>query len=69
MSELISLNVTGMKCGGCENNAKIKLEAIQGVINVEARHKDNKIKIEFNLEKTSKESIIEVIIQAGYKVG
>ena len=68
MSESISLNVTGMKCGGCETNAINKLEAVEGIIRVIASHKDNKIEIEFELENTNEEAIIGVITEAGYNV-
>lgn len=68
MSESISLNVTGMKCGGCETNAKNKLEAVEGITKVIASHKDNKIEIEFELENTNEAAIIRVITEAGYNV-
>ncbi len=57
MSESISLAVTGMKCGGCESNVKTKLNAIDGVISVEAMNKENKVDVEFDVEKTSVEAI------------
>lgn len=68
MSESISLNVTGMKCGGCEINAKTKLEAVDGVISVVALHKEKKIDIEFEAEKTNSDALEQVISDAGYKV-
>ena len=68
MSESISLDVTGMKCGGCESNAKSKLEAVSGVISVNASHKENTIEIEFEPEKTDEEALTEVITNAGYTV-
>ncbi|MDQ7090729.1 MAG: heavy-metal-associated domain-containing protein [Methylococcales bacterium] len=68
MSKLITLTVTGMKCGGCETNAKTKLDAVDGIIDVIASHKNNEIKIEFDPEKINNEVIIEVITEAGYKV-
>ncbi len=57
-----------MKCGGCETNAKHKLEAVEGITKVIASHKDNKIEVEFKLENTNEEAIISVITEAGYKV-
>lgn len=68
MSESISLAVTGMKCGGCENNVKTALEAVDGIISAAPMHKENKIDIEFETEKTSIEAITQVITEAGYKV-
>jgi copper chaperone len=68
MLESISLNVTGMKCGGCETNAKNKLEAVDGITEVMVSYKDNKIEIEYESENTNEEAIIGVIIEAGYNV-
>ena len=68
MLESISLNVTGMKCGGCETNAKNKLEAVDGITEVMVSYKDNKIEIEYEPKNTNEEAIIGVITEAGYKV-
>ncbi|MCF6249934.1 MAG: cation transporter [Methylococcaceae bacterium] len=68
MSESISLAVTGMKCGGCESNVKTKLNAIDGVISVEAMNKENKVDVEFDVEKTSVEAISQAITDAGFVV-
>lgn len=68
MSELLSLDVTGMKCSGCETNAKIKLETLDGIIKVVAKHQENKIEIEFEPTKANRNLITEVINGAGYKV-
>ncbi len=68
MSESISLAVAGMKCGGCESNVKTKLNAIDGVISVEAMNKENKVDVEFDAEKTSVEAISQAITDAGFVV-
>jgi copper chaperone len=68
MLKSISLNVTGMKCGGCEINAKNKLEAFNGITEVRVSYKDNKIEIDYESETTSEEAMIGVITEAGYKV-
>ena len=69
MSESVSLAVTGMKCGGCESNVKTKLNAIDGVLSVEAASKENKVDIEFDAEKTNADVLIKAITEAGYVVG
>lgn len=68
MIESASLTVTGMKCGGCENNVSAKLMNLGGVKTVSASSKDNSVKIEFDPKKTSLETISETIAEAGYKV-
>jgi copper chaperone len=68
MIEFEVLNVTGMKCGGCETNVKTKLNAIEGVVSVEASFKANEVKVEFDTEKTSLDDIIDTITGAGFTV-
>ncbi|MCK5872048.1 MAG: heavy-metal-associated domain-containing protein [Methylococcales bacterium] len=68
MSEMMTLEVTGMKCGSCEANVEKKLQALAGVIKVKAYHKDDEIEVEFERDKTNREAIEAVITKAGYKV-
>ncbi len=68
MSESVSLNVSGMKCGGCETNVKTKLAEIDGVVSVEAMNKENKVDVEFDAGKTSVEAISQAITDAGFVV-
>ena len=48
MSELVSLNVNGMKCGGCESTLQEKLRAVDGVISAIASHQNNTVEIEYD---------------------
>jgi copper chaperone len=68
MSESVSLEVTGMKCGGCETTVKKKLNAIDGVVSVEAMNKENKVDVEFDSDKTGVEAISAAITEAGFTV-
>jgi len=68
MTESISLNVSGMKCGGCEANVTTKLQAINGVLSVKASSKDKIIKVDFDAEKTSLDVITDAITDAGFTV-
>jgi copper chaperone len=68
MSELVSLTVTGMKCGGCETNVKTKLDTLDGVISVEAKNKENKVDVEFDAALTNVEAISQAITDAGFVV-
>lgn len=68
MSESVSLDVTGMKCGGCESNVKTKLNEIDGVITVEAMSKEKKVNVEFDSEKTNIATISEAIVDAGFVI-
>lgn len=68
MSETVTLTVTGMKCGGCEANVSGKLQALAGVLAVEAKHKENAVTVTFDADKTDVDTIEDVIIDAGFKV-
>ncbi|MDO9049305.1 MAG: heavy metal-associated domain-containing protein [Methylobacter sp.] len=68
MTESVSLIVTGMKCGGCEANVTSKLEAIDGVLSINASSKNKEVNVEFDAEKTSLDVITNAIIDAGFTV-
>jgi len=68
MSESVSLDVTGMKCGGCETNVSKKLNAMDGVVSVEALHKENKVIVEFDSAATNVAAITATITEAGFVV-
>jgi copper chaperone len=68
MSESVSLDVTGMKCGGCETTVKKKLNEIDGVVSVEAMNKENKVDVEFDSDKTNVEAISAAVTEAGFVV-
>lgn len=68
MTESVSLTVTGMKCGGCEANVTNKLEAIDGVLSVNASSKNKEVEVEFDAGKTSLDVITNAIIDAGFTV-
>lgn len=68
MSESVSIQVTGMKCGGCETNINEKLMTLQGVISVSAKHKENLVDVEFDPELTELDAIEDAIVDAGFSV-
>ncbi len=68
MTETSVLTVTGMKCGGCENNVKDKLQTVDGVTAVTPSFKDNQVTVEFDNEKVNLDAIKSVITQAGFTV-
>lgn len=68
MSESVSLVVSGMKCGGCEATVKTKLTELDGVTSVEAMFKEKTVDVEFEADKTSIDTISQVITDAGFVV-
>ena len=69
MTESLNLTVTGMKCGGCEANVTTKLQALEGVVSVQANHKEDSVSVEFDASKIGQQAIVDAVIEAGYKVG
>ena len=68
MTESASLNVTGMKCGGCETNVKEKLGGRDGIVSMNVSHKDNTVEVEFDGNQISLEEIKKGSMEAGYSV-
>ena len=68
MAEFLSLTVTGMKCGSCENKLKSKLETLAGVSSIVVSHQEKAVELEFEPEKIEVDDIIDVITEAGFNV-
>ena len=68
MIESASLIVTGMKCGGCENNVTTKLKTLAGVKSVTASSKEKQVNVEFDADLTSLKVIAQAIEDVGYTV-
>jgi copper chaperone len=68
MIESASLTVTGMKCGGCENNVTTKLKSMGGVTSATASRQDQAVTVEFDSNKTSLNAIKQAITETGYTV-
>jgi copper chaperone len=65
--EQTTLEVTGMACGGCEENVTETLEAFDGVASVTANHEADEVRVEHD-ESTTVGSIRGAIENAGYEV-
>ena len=68
MSESITLNVIGMKCGGCESGITEKLFANDGVMAVTASHQNDLVDVEYDGQVTDLEAIKRIIVTAGYQI-
>jgi copper chaperone len=68
MSENLTLRVTGMTCGGCENAVKRAVSALGGVSDVTASHRDNRVTLTFDPTRTNRGAIADAIERAGYSV-
>jgi copper chaperone len=68
VTEHLTLTVTGMTCGGCENAVKRVVSAVDGVSTVTASHRDNRVVIEYDPGRATREAIAAAIERAGYQV-
>ena len=68
MVESKILTVTGMKCGGCESKVEGKLQELEGIESIQVTHKEDKVEVEFDENKTSVDAIKQKITEAGFSV-
>ena len=68
MDQQLTLTVTGMTCGGCENTIKRALSMIDGVYGVTARHGDNVVTLRYDSAKVTPAAIASHIQMMGYDV-
>ncbi len=66
--ETVTLRVTGMTCGGCENAVRRALGRLEGVAAVEASHAQQSITVTFDPGKATIDAVKERIAEAGYTV-
>ncbi len=62
------LQVTGMRCGGCEVLVKEALEELEGVREAEASHLKGTVVVDYEPETVSIASLATVIEEQGFKV-
>ena len=68
LMEHLTLTVTGMTCGGCENAVKRVVSSIAGVSSVTASHRDNRVVVDYDPVKADINRISDAIRNAGYTV-
>jgi copper chaperone len=64
----IHLNVSGMKCGGCENSLKDALGAQPGVTGVRPSHKESRVEIDFDDNQVDPAQLKKIIGDQGFTV-
>jgi copper ion binding protein len=68
MTESLTLHVTGMTCGGCENAVKRAVGRLDGVSTVDASHARESVAVVFDPAKVTAAQITERVAAAGYTV-
>lgn len=60
------LKVTGMKCGGCENQIQATVMACSGIEKVTASHQNASVELEYDPAITDLEVVRKAIISKGF---
>jgi copper chaperone CopZ len=68
MMDTLTLKVTGMTCGGCENAVKRGLARLDGVSEVTASHAGAQVAVTFDPGRVSPDEIKARISAMGYSV-
>jgi copper chaperone CopZ len=64
----LTLHVTGMTCGGCENAVKRAVGKLPGVSEVNASHQDQRVTVSYDAAVVAPEAIAAKIGGLGYRV-
>lgn len=65
---ILTLTVTGMTCGGCENAVKRAVGKLPGVASVDASHLEQRVVVDYDEARTTPEAIAAKINGLGYHV-
>ncbi len=63
-----TIKIEGMTCSGCKQKIEEALQEIDGVENVDADYKTGKLRLEYNIVKTSLEEIESHIENLDYRL-
>jgi copper chaperone len=66
--EQLTLHVTGMTCGGCENAVTRAVSRLDGIAHVTASHQNERVIVDFDAAKVDRARITAAITNAGYHV-
>jgi copper chaperone len=64
----MEIQVTGMRCSGCEMLVSEALEEMDGVSKAKASHQTGVIEVEYDPAKADLETMKKVIEEQGFKV-
>jgi copper chaperone CopZ len=66
--ETLTLNVTGMTCGGCESAVKRGLSRLDGIGEVTASHAEARVAVTFDPNRVTPDEIKARVGAMGYTV-
>jgi copper chaperone CopZ len=62
----VTLNVNGMKCGGCEKSVEDILKGLNGIEHAKASSKDATVELEFQEDLIQLDQVKKVLNEKGY---
>jgi copper chaperone CopZ len=66
--ELISIDIEGMTCTGCENTIKGGISELEGIVEVTASHVDGNATVKYDKSRASIDQMKGAIEKKGYTV-
>ena len=66
--QVVTLDVEGMTCEGCEKTINASVESLPGIGEVESSHVEKYTRVKFDKNSTSVEEITQKITDTGYEV-
>lgn len=66
-NERVVIAIEGMHCTACASGIKAMLKRTPGVVSVEVSFENKEARVEFKPADTTREKIVEVITNLGYK--
>lgn len=63
----LSLEISGMHCGGCATGIRAMLVRTEGVLKAEVSYEERLAQIDYDAAKTSPEKIVAAVEKMGYK--
>lgn len=66
--ETVTINVSGMACGGCSNTVRQALLALEGVAEAEVSHVEAQASVRYDAAKVTPAQLRQAVESAGYAV-
>jgi len=66
-TERVLIGIEGMRCTSCASGIRSMLKRTRGVVSADVSFNQKEVNVEFDPSATSREKIIEVINNMGYK--
>ncbi len=66
MTATVTITVSEIHCGGCENTIRTALSRVEGVRSVQPDHRTNQVTIAYDKARTDENGLREVLAGLGF---